>query len=299
MSLSSGMRVGLIGVGAMGAPIARALLAAGYDLMVFDRCEAARQALADEGAVLGRNSAVVARESDILLLSLPNDAAVEEVATQAVAVRAAPGLVVCDLSTIAAPTARQLAKTLAVRGVEWLDCPVTGGVVGAEGRSLTALVGGEADALERCRPVLMAFCSSVEHLGPSGAGCTAKAVNGIAVGVQMVSIFEAFTVAAAAGIDPKRLWDILRTSTSDCWILEHLVPPTVLAAKFDEPRFSAAMQLKDLKIARRTAEDAGVTTPGLAAAERLFERAVSSGLGAEDQMAAIKVYATEAGVTNW
>lgn len=293
--------IGFVGLGTMGSRNVRNLLAGGYSPLVFDVAPKAIEALTADGATAARSVREVAERSDVMFTSLPDSPQVIDVATgkDGISDGAHEGLVVIDLSTVAPMTPQRLAPELAPLGVTWLDAPVSGGPAGAEAGTLTIMLGGDEAAVDRCRPILETIGKNIEYMGPSGMGATTKIVNQLAIGVQMLSMFEAFTVGVAAGIDASRLLQVLRTSSSRCWVMENLIPSVVLRNTFDDPWFALRLMHKDLRIALDTARALDVPVAGAALSEQMFAIAEGRGWGDLDHMAVIKLYADWAGIEEW
>jgi len=292
--------VGFIGVGIMGSRMCRNILKAGFPLVVCDLDSEAVSALEKEGATSAATAADVAKQVDVLLLSLPNSPEVEEVALGGggIVEGAHAGLIIGDLSTVAPATPQRMSAEFKPHGVDWLDTPVSGGPAGAEAGTLTIMVGGDPDAVERSRPVFEAM-GRIEYMGSSGLGATTKIVNQLACGVEMLAMFEAFTVGVAAGIEANRLWEVLHTSTSRCWIMEDLVKSVVLTNRFDQPRFALRLMHKDIRIAVETANALRVPAAALALSEQMYSLAESLGWGEQDHMAVINLYGKAAGIERW
>src|SRR4051812_47659936 len=204
-------RVAVVGLGTMGAPIARNVAAAGHDVVGFDLDAERAQSL---GLAAAPSPGEAAAGADVVLLSLPSPRAVEDVARAAGA--AVPrGAAVVDMSTSPPELARRLASELEPAGVDVLDAPVSGGPRGAEGATPTIMVGGRSEAFERVRPLLEALGSRVVHVGAHGAGQAAKLCNNLIAGVTMVAAAEACAIAEREGLDPATLYGLLTSSTSD------------------------------------------------------------------------------------
>lgn len=295
------VEVGFIGLGIMGSRMCRSLLKAGFSPIVYDANPLAVAAMAEKGATPAASPREVAQQVDVVSLSLPDTPQVEAVALgdDGIAAGCRNGLVVVDHSTVAPATPQRMADEFRSRGVDWLDAPVSGGPAGAEAASLTIMVGGDENALTRCRPVLDAIGGRVEYMGASGMGATTKIVNQLACGVEMLAMFEAFSVGVAAGIDAKRLWEVLNTSTSRCWIMDDLIPAVVLQNKFDTPRFALRLLHKDIRIAAETAQSLRVPAAATALAEQMYALAEGLGWGDQDQMAVIKLYGQACGIQEW
>jgi len=290
------LKVGYIGLGLMGKSIARNILKAGYPLVVHNRSHAAVDELVAEGAVAASTPAVVAAQVDIVFTNLPDTPDVEKVVLgeKGIIEGAHHGLIVIDNSTIKPASARMIAEKLAERNMFALDAPVSGGDIGARNGTLTIMVGGDASALERAMPVLMAMGKTVTHVGDAGAGQVAKAANQIMVAAQMVAMGELLVFAKKAGVDPKKVVDAIKGGAAQCWTLD--VKPPRLFDGNRNPGFKAHMQLKDLKIILETAQEYDIPVSGTVANTELFQQMIDAGMGELDNSAVVGVIEKLAGV---
>jgi 3-hydroxyisobutyrate dehydrogenase len=282
-------RVAFIGLGTMGLPMARNLLAAGHELVGVD-VDPARAALL--GTLVAPTPAEAAEASDVALLSLSSPAAVEEVVLGSDGLRAGArrGFVVVDMSTGPPELARTLAAELGRIGVDSLDAPVSGGPRGAETGSLTVMVGGSREAFAAGRPLLEELASLVVHVGPAGAGQAAKLCNNLIAGATMVAIAEACAVAEHEGIDPAVLYRLLTSSTGDSRVLRTRFPlvgvsPDHPASRDYEALFSLRLMAKDLDLALQLAAAHGVEAPVATASRERYRTAQERGAGALDYSA--------------
>ncbi|MGE3619155.1 MAG: NAD(P)-dependent oxidoreductase [Acidimicrobiia bacterium] len=267
--------VGVIGLGAMGAPMARNLLTSGLDVVVAARRPEVVATLVAAGARPAGSVAELAGASDVLLTVLPDAPDTEAVLlAPEVAERFAPGTVVVDSSTCAPAAARALAAAFAQRGVAYLDAPVSGGVGGAAAGTLTVMVGGDVAALERARPVLDAVGSLTTHLGPVGAGQVAKACNQLLVAGTVELVAEALLVARRSGVDPALVRQALLGGMAGSRILD-VHGERMLARSFD-PGFRNRLQLKDARIVAGLADEVGVPLPAFAGALAQLEQTVAA-----------------------
>ncbi|MBI3091917.1 MAG: NAD(P)-dependent oxidoreductase [Candidatus Tectomicrobia bacterium] len=272
--MSAKERIGFIGTGIMGEPMARNLLKAGYDLCVFNRSREKLQGLLAAGAREGRSPTDVARQSDVVITIVTDTPDVDQVlfGTQGdddgVASGAAAGTVVIDMSTIAPEATRRFAARLRQRGIDMLDAPVSGGDVGARQGTLTIMVGGEAEVVQRCLPILRVLGSRITHVGPSGAGQTVKLCNQILCAVNLVAVCEALAVAKQAGLDLATFLHVVTGGAANSWSLEHLGPK--IAAGDLQPGFMVRLMQKDLAIALQAAKELRVPLPGTALAQQLL-----------------------------
>ncbi len=290
------LKVGYIGLGLMGKPMALNLLKAGFPLMVHNRSRAAVEALCASGAQAGHSPSEVARWADVVITNLPDSPDVEAVVLgeNGVLSRGHPGLIFIDHSTIKPASARKIAAHLTAAGIAALDAPVSGGQIGAINGTLTIMVGGEPEALERVRPVLEAEGKTITWIGPSGAGQIAKAANQIMVAAQMVAMGELLLLAQKAGADPVRVVEAIRGGAAQCWTLD--VKPQRLFQGVRTPGFKARMQAKDLNIILETAREYGMPLPATAVNAQLFQAMLENGLGELDNSAVIAVLENLAGI---
>jgi 2-hydroxy-3-oxopropionate reductase len=289
------LKVGYIGLGLMGKAIARNILKAGFPVVVHNRSRAAVDELVAEGALAANSPAAVAAQVEVVFTNLPDSPDVEKVVlgSNGILESAQPGLVYVDNSTIKPVTARQIAAKLAEKGVFALDAPVSGGDIGARNGTLTIMVGGEAAALEKVRPVFNAMGKTVTHVGEAGAGQVAKAANQIMVAAQMVAMGELLVFAQKAGVNPQKVVEAIKGGAAQCWTLD--VKPPRLFSGNRTPGFKAYMQAKDLNIVLETAREYGVPLPATAENAQLFNAMLQMGMGELDNSAVVGVLEALAG----
>jgi 2-hydroxy-3-oxopropionate reductase len=290
------LKVGYIGLGLMGKSIARNILKAGFPLVVHNRSHASVEELVAEGAIAASTPAVVAAQVDVVFTNLPDTPDVEKVVLgeKGILEGAHHGLIVIDNSTIKPASARMIAEKLAERNMFALDAPVSGGDIGARNGTLTIMVGGDASALEKAMPVLMAMGKTVTHVGDAGAGQVAKAANQIMVAAQMVAMGELLVFAKKAGVDPRKVVDAIKGGAAQCWTLD--VKPPRLFDGNRNPGFKAHMQLKDLRIIAETAKEYDIPILGTAENTRLFQQMIDQGMGELDNSAVVGVIEKLAGI---
>ena len=283
------MRIGFIGLGNMGGPMAENLVKAGHQVVGFDVAAAARERLAAAGGAAAAGIAGAVAGAEIVITMLPAGPQVRAVYDGADGVLAAApaGVLLVDSSTIDVATARAVAERAAARGFDMLDAPVSGGVAGAAAASLTFMVGGSAAGFGRARPVLEAMGKTIVHAGPAGNGQAAKICNNLMLGISMIGVSEAFALADRLGLDRQTLFDISSKSSGQCWSLTSYCPapgpvPAAPSNRDYAPGFTAAMMLKDLKLAQAAAQEAGAASPLGAAAAALYQLASNAGLDAKD-----------------
>jgi 3-hydroxyisobutyrate dehydrogenase len=281
------MKTGFIGLGAMGAHMARNLQRAGLLHRVWNRTATRAAALAAEaGCTASDSPAALARDCDAVMLCVSADADVAAV-VQAMLSALRPGMLVIDHSTVSAATARSVATLLASRGADFLDAPVSGGVEGARQGTLAVMVGGDPAVFERARPLLGAVGRTLTHFGPHGAGQTAKATNQIIVAGLIRAIGEGLAFARAGGLDLDKVIATLGGGAAASWYLAHRGP---FMARGEYPAgFRVRLHAKDLRICRDMAREAGAVLPVVEEALHDYEQLIAAGHGDEDISAIFRV----------
>lgn len=262
--------VAFLGLGVMGAPMARRLVAAGHRVTVYNRTASRCAPLVAAGAQAASSPAQAARDADIVISIVTDGPDVKAVLLgEQGAVHGAPaGALFVDMSTIAADVARAIGAELAQRQISFLDAPVTGGDIGARDGTLSILVGGDAATLERARDVLAVLGQRITLCGPLGAGQTVKACNQILCAMNMVGIVEAFHLARASGVDLAVVLQALQPGAGGSWALDKLGPR--IANNDFAPGFMVKLIQKDLRIVQDAAARAGLPLDGTALAQRYF-----------------------------
>jgi 2-hydroxy-3-oxopropionate reductase len=264
------LKVGYIGLGLMGKPIARNILKAGFPLVVHNRSQQAVTELISEGAKFASSPAETASQVDVVFTNLPDSPDVEMVALgkNGIIESAHQGLIYVDNSTIKPASSRLIAEELGKKGVQCLDAPVSGGDIGAQNGTLAIMIGGPGDAVEKVMPVFEAMGKTITHVGESGAGQIAKCANQIMVAAQMIALGELLILAKKSGADPKKVVEAIRGGAAQCWALDN--KPQRLFAGERSPGFKAYMQLKDLNIVMDTAREYGIPLPLTAITDQLY-----------------------------
>lgn len=283
------MDVGFIGLGLMGRPMALNLIKAGHTVHVWSRRRASMQPLLEAGAGDCASAAEVARRAPVTISMVADAPDVEQVTLGAdgIAAGAAAGHIHIDMSTIAPAAAQSIAARLAARGVTALDAPVSGGEGGAIAGTLTIMIGGDAAAFERVRPLFEAMGQSVTRIGEAGAGQVAKACNQIITGVGVASVAEALNFAHKSGVDATKVREALLGGFAWSRILENH-GQRMLDRNF-KPGFKAWMHQKDLRIVMDEAHRLGLALPSAAATAQMFNAMVGCGLGEDDSIAMLKL----------
>ncbi|GLU37378.1 3-hydroxyisobutyrate dehydrogenase [Pseudomonas sp. NBRC 100443] len=295
------MRIGFIGLGNMGGPMARNLLKAGHTLTVFDLSKKAVEELFELGAMKADSPAKVAQsEVEVIITMLPASAHVKRVylGEEGVLANVSRGVLLIDSSTIDPLSAREVAAAATARGNPMLDAPVSGGTLGAANGTLTFMVGGALDDFERARPVLAGMGKNIVHCGGAGNGQVAKVANNMLLGISMVAVAEAMALGVALGMDGKTLAGIINTSSGRCWSSEVNNPyPGVLenapASRGYSGGFGSDLMLKDLGLASEAARQVRQPVILGAMAEQLYQRFSAQGNGGLDFSAIIRTYLKE------
>jgi 3-hydroxyisobutyrate dehydrogenase len=282
-------RIGFIGLGNMGLPMAQNLIKAGHQVEGVDVNPAAVAKLTAAGGASVETAKIAAARADVVITMLPSGKEVREIYLGAggIVEDANPGTLLIDCSTIDVETARIVGKSAADAGYAMLDAPVSGGVGGATAGTLTFMVGGAAADFARAEPILQNMGKTIVHAGPAGNGQAAKICNNMILGISMIAVCEGFALAEKLGLDAQRLFDISSKSSGQCWSMTSYCPvpgpvPSSPANRDYKPGFTAEMMLKDLNLAQQAAQGAGAATPMGANAASLYGLMVNAGNGPAD-----------------
>lgn len=291
------LRVGFIGLGAMGLPMARHVREAGFPLAVWARRKASAEPILTEGADWASSPADLAERVDVIITIVTNSPDVQQIVEgpSGILEGGRRGLTVVDMSTIAPAVTRSLAQRCGEQGISFLDAPVSGGTQGAAAGTLTIMVGGDEAALDRVRPVLEAMGKNIFHVGPSGAGEVIKLVNNMLVGVIAAGVAEAFVLGVKAGADVETMTRVVQASTGASWQLGNQFPLRAFTGTF-EPGFMADLLAKDLDLALDLGaeERAALFLTGLA--RQLYTEVQGAGYGRDDYTSVLRVLEAAAGV---
>ena len=266
--------IAFIGLGNMGGPMAGNLVKAGHGVRAFDLSQASKDAAAELGVGIAGSAQEAVAEAEIVVTMLPAGKHVLSVWAD-ILPSVKPGALLIDSSTIDVESARKAHALAAERGCLSLDAPVSGGVGGARGGTLTFMVGGTGEAFALGEPVLTAMGRRIVHAGAAGNGQAAKICNNMILGISMIGVSEAFVLAEKLGLSHQALFDVASTSSGQCWSLTTYCPvpgpvPTSPANNDYKAGFASALMLKDLKLAQEAAQAAGAATPLGAAAAQLY-----------------------------
>jgi len=289
MSEASTLNVGYVGLGIMGRPMALNVLKAGFTVTAWNRSDNERfREVAAAGAKRARSPREVAEVSNIVITNVTDSADVEAVilGENGVIYGAKARAIVVDMSTISPDVTRQIAAKLREKGVQMLDAPVSGGERGAIESTLSIMVGGDAETLERARPVLETMGKKIVHCGPSGAGQTVKLCNQIVVGLHNLAMSEALVLAAKAGVSVDRMVEAVAAGAAGSWAMSNLAP-RVLRRDF-APGFKIGLQQKDLRLALEAGRSSRTPLPGTALVHQLYTSLEAEGLSDEGNHALVK-----------
>ena len=289
-------RVGFIGLGIMGKPMARNLLKAGFPLTVYSRQRSAVEELMADGATGASSSREVAEQSDIVITIVTDTPDVQQVilGENGVLKGFRPGGIIIDMSTISPTATREIATTARTQGVDFLDAPVSGGEGGAIAGTLSIMVGGKEETFAAALPLLQAMGKNIIHIGGEGAGQLTKLCNQIAVAVTNLAMSEALIFGAKAGIDLKKMHQAISGGAAGSWQMTNLAP-RVLLRDF-APGFMVKLQQKDLKLVLHEADQLRLALPATSLVHTLFNALETAGAGDEGTQALVKVLERLAGV---
>ena len=278
-------RVGFVGLGVMGGPMARNLLAAGHDVVAFSRTRASVDDIAADGATAAGSAREVAGQAGVVILMLPDSPQVREVldGDDGLLAGAREGTLVIDMSTISPVVTREIAAECGDRGIGWVDAPVSGGDVGAREATLSIMAGGSDEDFARAKPLFEALGKTIVHVGPVGSGQVVKACNQVVVALTIEAVSEALVLGSKAGVDPATIIEVLSGGLAANKVME------VRGRNFLEhdftPGFRIDLHHKDLGIALQTAREYGVALPNTAAVDQMLQALRSNGRGDRDHSA--------------
>ncbi len=290
------LRVGFIGLGIMGKPMALNILRAGFPMTVWNRTQSKAEPLLTAGAAWADSPAAVARRSNVVITIVSDTPDVEDVilGNDGIVHGAAPGSIVIDMSTISPHVTRRIAAELANVGVEMLDAPVSGGDVGAQQGTLSIMVGGKEGVFQRCLPILQAMGKRITRVGGSGAGQFTKLVNQIIVVGNTLAMAEGLVFAAKAGLDLEKVLEAVSAGAAGSWMLSNR-GPQIIHDDF-RPGFTVRLQQKDVRLVLEAAREMGTPLPGTALIHQLYHAVEARGLEEEGNHALVKAIEWLAGL---
>ena len=282
-------RVGFIGLGIMGGPMARNLMEAGYELTVHNRSPEKAEELGEAGATVAATPGEAAENSDVIITMLPDSPQVREVIAgeDGVLEGISQGSLVVDMSTISPVVTEELAEAIKQKGASMLDAPVSGGDVGAIDGTLSIMVGGEEADFERAKPLFGAMGKTVTHVGPVGAGQVTKAANQIVVALTIEAVSEALVLGSAGGVSPEKILEVLSGGLAGNKVME--VKREKFLSHTFEPGFRSELHHKDLGIALAAGREYGVVLPVTAVVDQMLLSMRRKGWGGEDHSALLRI----------
>jgi len=291
------MKIGFIGLGIMGKPMAKNLLKAGHSIVCYDVNAANVADVVASGAVAGKSSADVASQVPVVITMLPNSPHVKSVVLgkDGVLEGAKKGLVLIDMSSIAPLASQEVEKACAEKGVRMLDAPVSGGEPKAIDGTLAIMVGGEKALFDQMRDILLVMGASAVHCGPIGAGNTTKLANQVIVALNIAAVAEAFTLVRKAGVDPHLVFDAIKGGLAGSTVM-NAKAPMMMDGNF-KPGFKIDLHIKDLANAMDTAHSVGSPLPLTASVREMMETLHADGFGGDDHSALARFYAKVSGTT--
>ena len=288
-------KVGFIGLGIMGGPMARNLMGAGHELVLYNRTREKAEDLAGDDATVAGSPREVAEQSGVVITMLPDSPQVEEVLAGQDGVLAgiSEGDLIVDMSTISPVVTRELAAKAAEKGASMLDAPVSGGDVGAIDGTLSIMVGGRGEDFERAKPLFETMGKTITHVGESGAGQVVKAANQIVVALTIEAVSEALVLGSKAGVEPAKILDVLGGGLAGNKVME-AKREKILGHSFD-PGFRIELHHKDLGIALAAGREYGVTLPVTAVVDQMLEALRAKGRGDRDHSAILTLIEDSSG----
>lgn len=293
-------KIGFIGLGNMGLPMTQNLIKAGHEVVGFDMVERALAELEAAGGSRAESAGAAAAAAEVVVTALPGPPQVRGVylGEDGILAAAGQGTLFIDCSTVDVDTARAVGEAAVARGVLVVDSPMSGGVGGAQGGTLTFMAGGPDAAFARAKPVLEAMGRNIFHAGPSGAGAAAKICNNMMLAIEMIAVAEGFNLAERLGLAAEKLYEISSTATARCWSLNDYCPapgpvPAAPSNRNYQPGFAAGLMLKDLRIAMQAAQTAGAHVPLGAHATQIYTLMEMAGQADRDFSGVIRLLRAE------
>lgn len=290
------MKIGFIGLGIMGKPMAKNILKAGFELVVCSRTQATVDELVAAGAASAATPRDLAAQVDLVITMLPNSPEVKQVVLgpNGVIEGAKPGCIIADMSSIAPLASQEIAAALAERGIEMLDAPVSGGQPKAIEGTLSVMVGGKQEIFDLCVPVFKAMAASVVRVGKVGAGNVTKLANQVVVALNIAAVSEAMVLAAKAGVDPDLVYQAIRGGLAGSTVMDAKVP-LMLDRKFN-PGFRINLHIKDLANALDTSSEVGAPLPLTASVMEIMKTLSNEGHGDSDHSALVRHFEKQADI---
>lgn len=289
--MNKSIKIGFIGLGAMGKPMAVNLLKAGYSVLAFDINHNMVDEIAKQGAVPCTSSGEVAEVADIMITSLPNAGIVEAVmvGSEGIFNLCKEGAIIIDMSSVSPSSTLKMAALAKPLGIDYVDAPVSGGTKGAEAGTLTIMVGADDAVFEKIKPILEVIGSDIYHVGATGTGDAVKIVNNLMLGCNMATLAEALVLGVKCGLKVETMQQIISKSSGRSYVMDAKLEKFIMKDNF-EGGFAIDLQHKDLGLALEAGKENHIPLPMTALATQIFESGKASGLGREDMSAIIKVW---------
>lgn len=289
--MNKSKKIGFIGLGAMGKPMALNLLKAGYSVLAFDINQNMVDEIAKQGAVPCTSSGEVAVAADVMITSLPNAGIVEAVmvGSEGIFSQCKAGTTIIDMSSVSPSSTLKMAALAKPLGIDYVDAPVSGGTKGAEAGTLTIMVGADDAVFERIKPILEVIGSDIYHVGATGTGDAVKIVNNLMLGCNMAILAEALILGVKCGLKVETMQQIISKSSGRSYVMDAKLEKFIMKDSF-EGGFAMDLQHKDLGLALEAGKENHIPLPMTALATQIFESGRASGLGREDMSAIIKVW---------
>lgn len=290
------MKIGFIGTGVMGSRMAQRLLGHGFQVAVHNRTFQKVQPLIEKGAIYEETVSALSNQCEIICtcLSMPQDVMTVYMNKEGIIDNAKPGTICIDFTSAGADTSKNISGMAGAKEISYLDCPVSGGPEGAESGTLTIMAGGEEKAFQKVKPVLDLLGETIEYMGPSGSGSIAKLINQYLVAVHSLAASEAMVTGAAYGLESEQLLKVLKASYGDSKILRRHMEQYVLPRHFT-PGGAVKYVHKDVRLANKLLQEAGLTQFTGQMAEKAFQTAAEKELSEQDMSAVIKIFEEETG----
>ena len=285
------MKIGFIGLGAMGKPMACNLIAAGYEVHAFDVVEAAVKEMEGKGAIGSATAGELASKVDVIICSLPNAKIVEGVMCSKGGVfeNCKEGTIIIDMSSVAPNSTKAMAKKAAEKGISYMDAPVSGGVSGATAGTMTIMIGADDATFDKVKPVFDVLGKNIYHVGEVGGGDAIKMVNNLLLGCNMAALAEALTLGVKCGLSVETMKEVISVSSGRSYAMDAKLEKFIMADQFTGG-FAVDLQYKDLGLALEASRDEKVPLPMTAAAVQIYEAARAKGQGREDMSSVVKVW---------
>jgi 3-hydroxyisobutyrate dehydrogenase len=280
-------KIGFIGLGVMGKPMALNLVKAGYSLTVWNRTQSKTKDLIEAGAIGAESPKKVAEKTDVVITMVTDSPDVEEVVlgSEGVIYGAHKGLTLIDMSTISPTVARKVADKLSEIGVKMLDAPVSGGEIGAQQGTLSIMVGGPKESFDECLSILEVLGKKITYMGLNGMGQTTKLCNQVICALNIEAVCEGLMLGAKAGLDLKKLLEVVTAGAAGSWMLSNLGPK--MAERDFRPGFKIKHQQKDLRLVLQFASELNLPLPGTALVQQMLRVSQAAGMGEKGTQAAV------------